>query len=148
LIAALCACVATDLTAPGGARQRIAGGGPAVVHETVPGYETAFETFDQGDIATFQELLFGDDIVVFELDVPDSSYDALVADPSTWVPADFVYQGVRYANVGLRCKGENSFLPFAQKCSLKVDFNKFADLEFMGLDELTLKSVEQRNPQR
>lgn len=141
MIAALCACVAADLTAPGGEPRQIAGGGPVVIHETVPGYETAFESFDQGDVATFQELLFGDDIVVFELDVPDSSFDALVADPYTWVPADFVYQDVRYADVGLRCKGENSFLPFAQKCSLKVDFNKFADLEFMGLDELTLNNM-------
>ncbi len=114
---------------------------PVVSYETIPGWESEEEEFAGGPVEDFNELLFGDVMPEFYIEVSDLAYDALVADPYEWTHASFTYAGVTYENVGLRCKGENSFLPFEQKCSLKVDFNKWEDIEFMGLDELTLNNM-------
>jgi hypothetical protein len=136
------ACSSVDGVAAGGPGRLVAGGGPVVVHETVPGWTNTTETFDQGDVASFQDVIFSDELLEVEIELPGASYDSLLVDPYTWVPANFVYEGVRYEGVGLRCKGENSFMPISQKCSLKVDFNKFdPELLFMGLDELTFNNM-------
>jgi hypothetical protein len=90
--------------------------------------------FDDDDLASFALVIADSDIAQMRREDKYSEHD--------WVPAEFIYEGVTYSNIGVRIKGENSFLPIDQKPSLKLKFDKFVDgLEFAGLDELTLNNM-------
>ena len=94
-----------------------------------------------------QDMLFDDETIPrFGLEISQSNMNQLRQegkyDEHEWVEAAFVFEGVRYDPVGVRIKGENSYLPIDDKPSLKVDFNKYVDgMEFMGLRELTLNNM-------
>jgi spore coat protein CotH len=108
-----------------------------VTNETAPGFHSKDD----------QETLFDDDdLPRFELEISSSNIQQMRQegkyDKHEWVDAAFIYDGVRYEPVGVRIKGENSYLPIDEKPSLKVDFNKFVDgMEFMGLKEITLNNM-------
>lgn len=86
-------------------------------------------------------LFEGPEIPEFALDLDPVAFDSLLAAPETWVEAGFTWQGVRYAPVGLRVKGENSFQPITDRPALKVQFDQYADFRFLGLDRLTLNNM-------
>ncbi len=94
-----------------------------------------------------QDEIFDDvDLAHFALEIDDSDVRTLQregkGDDHEWVPATMIYKGVRYENIGVRMKGENSFLPFDEKPSLKLKFDKFQDgTRFAGLKELTLNNM-------
>lgn len=105
---------------------------PPPIIEDVPGHPDHW----------YNQILWDDaEIPQFDVYIDDLAFASLLASPSTWVEGQFSYKGVTYAPIGVRCKGENSFLPIDQKCSLKIDFNRYADMEFMGLDGLTLNNM-------
>lgn len=88
------------------------------------------------------EVLFSDDVLpVFEIELGDAEVDALLVDPYTWVEGALVYGGLRYEPVGVRLKGENSFQPLDAKPSFKIDFDRYAALELLGLDGITLDNM-------
>lgn len=105
--------------------------------ETAPGFHPE----------ELQETLFDDDdLPRFELEIGKSDMEQMRQegkyDVHQWVPAAFTYEGVRYEPVGVRIKGENSYLPIDEKPSLKVDFGKYVDgMDFMGLAEITLNNM-------
>jgi|GEM_PF-1116189 len=79
-----------------------------------------------------------DDVVhTFSLTLSDAAWDALLADPYTYVDATFD-GGLGPQSIGVRLKGWSSFRPLDDKPSLKLDFDRtvdggrFYDLE--GLD--------------
>ncbi len=90
----------------------------------------------------YNETLWDDLILpVFHVQISAEAFASLMMNPYEWVEGSFSYEDVTYEPVGVRCKGENSFLPINQKCSLKIDFNRFADMDFMGLEGLTLNNM-------
>lgn len=98
------------------------------------GPEEQDEIFDDVDLAQFELEIDDDDVRKLEREVKGGDHQ--------WVPATMIYKGVRYENIGVRLKGENSFLPFDEKPSLKLKFDKFQDgLRFAGLKELTLNNM-------
>ena len=90
--------------------------------------------FDDVDLAHFSLEIDDDDVRQLEREVKGGDHQ--------WVPATMIYKGIRYENIGVRLKGENSFLPFDEKPSLKLKFDKYQDgLRFAGLKELTLNNM-------
>ncbi len=88
----------------------------------------------------------------FRLEVKQSDWDWLNehAVEETYVPANFVFEGRRYLNVGVRYKGGYTTLPACfdeqgqrtcSKLSLKLNFKKYDDCgRFFGLRKLILNS--------
>lgn len=67
---------------------------------------------------------------------------SLEAEPFVDVPATLVFEGRTYGPVGLRLKGQNSFMPFSQKPSLRINVDEFEDkAKFWGLKDLTLNNM-------
>jgi spore coat protein CotH len=87
-------------------------------------------------------LIFdADEIAEIALDIDPAYMVSLLEAPETWVPGAFRWKGVRYEPVGIRIKGENSFQPITDKPSLKIQFDQYADLRFLGLDRVTLDNM-------
>jgi spore coat protein CotH len=87
--------------------------------------------------------LFSDDVVPeFDVELSDAAMDDLRSSPYEWVEGALVYQGARFEPVGVRLKGENSFLPIDEKPSIKVKLDLFVDgLDLLGLEELTFDNM-------
>jgi hypothetical protein len=67
---------------------------------------------------------------------------SLEQEPRVTVPATLVFEGRAYGPVGIRLKGSNSFLPFSQKPSLRVNVDEYNDkARFWGLKDLTLNNM-------
>lgn len=105
--------------------------------ETVDGFfgpEEQDAIFDDVDLAHFALEIDDDYVRQLSREVKGGDHE--------WVPATMIYKGVRYENIGVRLKGENSFLKFDEKPSLKLKFDKFQDgVRFAGLKELTLNNM-------
>jgi spore coat protein H len=70
----------------------------------------------------------------FELELPQTSIDALWADPRTYVPGTLHYGAETVANIGVRLKGEWNFRDLGAKAAFKLKFDEFVpDQEFRGL---------------
>ena len=67
-----------------------------------------------------------------------TSHDTDVNDP--YFEADFIADGIALEGVGVRFKGNSSFSGSGVKKSIKIDFNEFEDLEFLGLKKLNLNN--------
>jgi spore coat protein CotH len=99
----------------------------------------------------FEPLFAADQLPVFELSVPQRSYENLVADPFSYQPAHFRYRPQRDPGaaivlpyVGLRLKGMASFNPIDGKPALKIRFDKYIKSQrFLGLRRLTLNNMDQ-----
>ncbi|MDA8745803.1 CotH kinase family protein [Rubripirellula amarantea] len=91
---------------------------------------------------------FFDDTYVHEVYITFDDadwYDTLYTSHATDVEdpyflADFVADGVALDSVGVRFKGNSSFEGTGVKKSIKIDFNEFEDLTFMGLKKLNLNN--------
>jgi len=72
------------------------------------------------------EVLFNEDeLPEFHLELSDDALRDLQRDPYEYTEATLVWQGRRYGPIGIRTKGENSWRPFSQKSSFKLDFNRY-----------------------
>ena len=123
---------------PGGARALLALAGLA----TWAGALLAACADDPGDPGDPEQLLGYDLLPELELTVAPADVAALEADPRTYVPATIGYRGHRYGPVGVRVKGQSSFLPFSQKPSLRIHVSEYdRDARFWGLEDLTLDNM-------
>ncbi|HTM23025.1 MAG TPA: CotH kinase family protein [Kofleriaceae bacterium] len=94
-----------------------------------------------GDLTV--ELYDTSTVIDVQLLVSEEGATSLLADPLTYVPADLVYRGRTYGPIGLRLKGSNSFEPFDQKPSFRIDVDRFAaGARFLGLADLTLNNMD------
>ncbi|MGB7329589.1 MAG: CotH kinase family protein, partial [Rubripirellula sp.] len=109
-----------------------------------------------GDVATAwdpvtiddEAAAFFDDTYVHEVSITfddDDWYNTLFTSHDTdatdpYFEADFVADGIALENVGVRFKGNSSFDGSGVKKSIKIDFNEFEDLTFMGLKKLNLNN--------
>jgi spore coat protein CotH len=107
---------------------------PVVIEEFSPDAPTGFDEAAE---------LFRDDVIPeFELELSDEAIDALRSDPYTWVEGALVYEGARFEPVGIRLKGQNSFLPIDEKPSLKVKLDEYVDgLDLLGLEEIAFDNM-------
>jgi hypothetical protein len=139
----LFACTAPDVlpTSPNGpihlamlTATTVPGVSPNVAEESVPPAPTGF------DLA---EPLFSDDAIpAFALELSDDALDSLRSDPYLWVDGAMIYEGVRFDPVGIRLKGQNSFLPVDEKPSLKVKLNHAVEgWDLYQLEELTFDNM-------
>ena len=89
-------------------------------------------------------------VAEIDLDLPQASWDALVAEPREYVkgrlelrrhdpPATYVRN-----EVGVKLKGSGSFRPLGQKAAFKIKLDKFVDDQtLLGLEKLTLNNMNQ-----
>lgn len=99
--------------------------------EVVPGAKDPIEA-----------LFAGETIPIFELELSDAAQAALAQDPDTYVEGALTFAGVRLERVGVRLKGENSFLPLSQKAAFKIKLDEFVeDQELFGLKSLTFNNL-------
>jgi hypothetical protein len=86
--------------------------------------------------------LFGIDVVhTIDLTISEDGQRALRQDYKTYVPADITIDGETLANVGVRLKGSSSYRPLSGKSAFKVDLNENEDLDYYGLQKLTLNNM-------
>jgi hypothetical protein len=86
--------------------------------------------------------IFDESLPAFELRIDAADVAALEADPRTYVEATIVYGGEELGPVGVKVKGQNSFLPFSQKPSLRININEYVeDATLWGLKDLTLNNM-------
>ncbi len=95
----------------------------------------------QGD----SDEIFDDDrVLVFEFRLDDDSWQALLDQPREYAAATFIWEGQAYGPIGIRTKGNSSWLPIDEKASLKVKFDEYdPDGEFFGMHKLTLNNMSQ-----
>ena len=94
------------------------------------------------DTGTSEDLLGYDVIPELGLAIAPDDVAALEREPRRYVRADLVFAGKTYGPVGVRVKGQNSFLPFSQKPSLRINVNwLLPDQTFHGLTDLTLNNM-------
>lgn len=93
-----------------------------------------------GDLS--EHFLGYDEMPRLEILVSPAGVAQLETQPFVYVPGTLVFEGRMYGPVGVRCKGQNSFLPFSQKPSLRINVSEY-DLEakFWGLKDLTLNNM-------
>ena len=107
--------------------------------ENVPGGDGAL---DDGN----SDVLFTDDMIpIFEITISAENAAALGESPYEYVEASLTYNEVTYGPIGLRTKGENSWRPFDEKSSLKVDFNRYdgGPDRFLGLKGVTFNAMNE-----
>ncbi len=78
----------------------------------------------------------------FYIELDDAAWDALEAEPKTYVSGRFRYLDQEFDNVGVRLKGNFTLTALSEKPSFKVKFNKFVKgTRFLGLEELVLHNM-------
>lgn len=93
-----------------------------------------------GDLT--EHILDYDRIPEIGLIVEPDDAAALEAEPRVYVPGYLVYEGREYGPIGVRLKGQNSFLPFSQKPSFRLNINEYAEgARFFGLKDMTLNNM-------
>ncbi len=95
------------------------------------------------DPGTSEEFLGFDVLPELELLVEPDAVAALERNPRAYVKATIVFKGQRFGPVGLKVKGQNSFLPFSQKPSLRINVDEYVEgVSFYGLRDLTLNNMK------
>jgi spore coat protein CotH len=100
----------------------------------------------QGGPPTDSEVLFDEaSLPVFELTVSDDALQDLADQPYEWTTASLTHDGRTYGPIGIRTKGENSWRPFAEKSSVKLDFNRYegGPDRFYGMKGLTFNAMNE-----
>ena len=89
------------------------------------------------------EIIFDpESIPEFHLELDEDAIDALDDEPYEYTEGSFTYDGREFGPIGVRLKGENSFLGIHEKPSFKLKFDVYVDGgEFLGLEELTLNNM-------
>jgi spore coat protein H len=94
------------------------------------------------DPGTAEEFLGFEELPEVELLIDDEDVVKLRANPREYVPARIRFQGGEYGPVGVRLKGQNSFLPFDEKPSFKINVNEYIPGQtFWGLKDLTFNNM-------
>lgn len=94
------------------------------------------------DPGTSEEFLGYDEMPEVELRLSDDAVAALRREPREYVEGTIVFRGAEYGPVGVRLKGQNSFLPFDEKPSFKINVNEYIeDATFYGLKDLTFNNM-------
>jgi len=94
-----------------------------------------------GDLS--ERILGYNEVPRFELLVPPAAAMSLETNPRTYVQATLVYDGRSYGPIGLRLKGMDSFQPFSQKPSLRINVDEYVPkAKFFGLKDLTLNNMD------
>ncbi len=95
------------------------------------------------DTGVSADFLGYDLIPRVELKIAPADVVRLEHTPRTYVPGTLVFAGREYGPVGVRVKGQNSFLPFSQKPSLRINVNEYIpDATFYGLTDLTFNNMK------
>lgn len=95
---------------------------------------------EAGDLSA--TILAYDQFPSFELTVAPEDLASLAAAPYEYVPAMLIYDGRAYGPIGMRLKGQNSFLPIDEKPSLRLNIDHYVpDARFFGLDNMTLNNM-------
>ena len=97
-------------------------------------------------VATDSDILFQDDLIQeFYLEISAAGLDDLRSDPYEYTEATLVFEGVSYGPIGIRTKGENSWRPFRDKSSFKLDFNRYdgGPDRFLGMKGLTFQGMNE-----
>ena len=93
-----------------------------------------------GDLT--ERILGYDALPALELLVSPASLAALEANPRVYAPADLKFDGRVYGPIGVRVKGQDTFQPFSQKPSLRINIDEYVGrAKFFGLDDLTLNNM-------
>lgn len=93
-----------------------------------------------GDLT--EHILGYDQLPELEIIVSADGVASLEAEPFVDVPATLRFEGRSYGPVGLRLKGQNSFRPFSEKPSLRINVDEYVDkAKFWGLKDLTLNNM-------
>jgi hypothetical protein len=93
-----------------------------------------------GDLS--EQILGYDALPSFELLIDASDIASLTAAPRQYVPGMLVYRGRSYGPIGVRLKGQNSFLPIDEKPSLRLNIDYYVpNARFFGIDNLTLNNM-------
>jgi len=105
---------------------------------------------DTENITGFSEIdseeLFNEDrIPEFYLELSDEALTDLRREPYEYTEAALIYEGRRYGPIAIRTKGENSWRPFSEKSSVKLDFNRYDDSpgRFAGMKGLTFNAMNE-----
>jgi len=102
--------------------------------------EAPLEPWD--DPGTSDQFLGYDVMPELELLIDGDAMDSLRASPREYVPATIVYEGQSFGPVGVRLKGQNSFLTIDEKPALRVNVDEYIDgVSFYGLKDLTLDNM-------
>jgi spore coat protein CotH len=90
-------------------------------------------------------LFSGETLPVFELTLSDEAISDLRREPYEYTEATLTFEGIEYGPIGIRTKGENSWRPFSQKSSLKLDFNRYegGPDRFLGMKGLTFQAMNE-----
>jgi hypothetical protein len=121
---------------------------PAAANATGPGHPIGLEQPSAppemvpaaGDLS--EHVLGYDQLPELAITVSPVGVASLETDPRTDVPATLVFEGRAYGPVGIRLKGANSFMPFSQKPSLRINVDEYVDkARFWGLKDLTLNNM-------
>jgi hypothetical protein len=116
---------------PGAANPDGDGGAPGEDPELVPA---------AGDLT--ERILAYDVMPEIELRLADAAIAALRVQPRTYVPGELVFDGRVYGPVGVRLKGNKSFLPIDEKPSFRINIDELAPgAKFFGLDDLTFNNM-------
>jgi hypothetical protein len=117
------------------------------LEETAPPQETGEEDEDEieqvpGVKDPIEQLFAGETVPVFELELSEAAIAALAQAPDTYVEGALTFGDVRLDRVGVRLKGENSFLPISQKAAFKIKLDEYVeDQELYGLRSLTFNNL-------
>lgn len=112
-------------------------GDPPVVDTAPPDIEEIPGAEDPSE-----RLFDGSELPIFNLILSDAAMAALEADPYTYVEGALEFEGQRFDPVGVRLKGENSFMPLSQKAAIKVKMDAYTpNGHLLGLEELTFNNM-------
>ena len=84
-----------------------------------------------------------DDSVLHQIEITlgEAAKDALRSSPYDWVEGGVTIDGEPLAAVGVRLRGKlGSFRPIDEKPKFKLDFNRYSDQRFQGLESLSLNN--------
>ncbi len=96
------------------------------------------------EVPTSDELYDPTTIWDLHLTLSDDALASLRRSPRAWVRGDVSFQGVPFANVGVRLKGTFSFRPIDDKPALRLKFGQYVPgARFLGLPSLTLNNLTQ-----
>jgi hypothetical protein len=110
------------------------------------GWQQDDDIEDLPGIATDSDALFDDDVMPeFHLELSGQALRDLRDNPYEYTEATLTFQDVEYGPIAIRTKGENSWRPFSEKSSFKLDFNRYegGPDRFLGMKGLTFQGMNE-----